>query len=112
MTVQNQKPEPTFAPSRIPHKAPQPCRAVTFVEQASPPGQMTFFLGTQRLDASKEFVGGWENSLEPRQFIVLKLRGESAASDGSSQRNASPALKVLDDELKSIELRLINCVRT
>jgi hypothetical protein len=101
-TAQNQKPEPTSEQSQILQKAPEPCRAVTFVEQVSPPGHMAFFLGTLRLDASKKFVEGMEK-LELRKSIVLKLRGEIASSYGSSKRNASPALKILDDELKSIE---------
>jgi hypothetical protein len=96
------EPEPTSEQSPILQKAPEPCRAVTFIEQVSPPGHMAFFLGTLRLDASKEFADGMEK-LELRKSVVLKLRGKIAAGYGSSKRNASPALKILDDELKSIK---------
>lgn len=81
-------------------RAPEPCRAVSFIEIVSPPAHMAWFLGTERFRATGEYYTAID-SLELRKAALVKLREKIAASPASTKQPAAPALKALDSVVNS-----------
>jgi hypothetical protein len=81
-------------------RAPEPCRAVSFVEVVSPLAHMAWFLGTERFRATSEYYAAID-SLDLRKASMMKLREKIAAFPASTKQPAAPALKALDSVVNS-----------